>query len=177
MKTLVLAALFTLAFSINGLAQKCKEYSVPNGVFAFCPPEDWTAKKGQGDKGFEFKSPEVKGEFGGTLLVTEDRVDVDRETLAFGLIKAQFASDGFENVRLMSARDFDSATGVKGTRLVFLSEIKGVRLVQIYVIFDGPKSVHATITLIAGETDTKLGPAVEAMLKSVRIKMNRSARE
>lgn len=170
MKTLVLAALFTLAFSINGLAQKCKEHSVPNGVFAFCPPADWTATKGKGGKGLEFKSPEVDGEVGGTLILDEDHVELDRETLAFGLIKGQFAADGFENVRLVSARDFESATGVKGTKLTFLLEMKGVHFVQIFLILDGPKSVKATITLVAGEADNKLGPAIEAAMKSVRVK-------
>ncbi|MEP6945523.1 MAG: hypothetical protein ABJA02_06355 [Acidobacteriota bacterium] len=170
MKTLIIAVFLTLAFSATGLAQKCKEYSTPTGTFAFCPPAGWVMSKDAAGKGVDFNAPEQPDMFSAVISVDEDVVPVDRDMLAYQLIQGELKAKDYENPRLVSVRDVETASGVKGTELVFFLEMKAIPFVQTFYIFEGPKNLKLTFTLTGPQHDKDLPKIVTESMKTVRLK-------
>lgn len=168
MKTLIVSFLFTLAFCVSGIAQQCKEYSPANSAFSFCPPAGWALNPK--DKDVSFDSPQPAGKVGSTLVVAVDTIPVIRDLFAYQLIQGQLKADPNSNSRLMMAGDFESASGVKGTALVFFSDMKDVPLAQVFYIFDGPNNDKMTITVVGPQGDREISKAVQAAMKTVRLK-------
>jgi hypothetical protein len=170
MKKLTVAFLFTLALCVAASAQQCKEYSVPNSAFAFCAPAGWVLKSDPKNKSLSFETPEVPNKLGAALVVDHDTVPVIRDLLAYQLIQAELKAEGYSNTRLVVARDFDSASGVKGTMLVFFLEMKELPFVQGFYIFEGPNNAKLTLTVTGPQDDKELAKVMEVSMKSVRLK-------
>jgi hypothetical protein len=170
MKIFVLAALFTLALTVNGLAQKCKEYSAPGSSFAFCPPEGWTGKQEPGEKNLTFEAPTDKGGSPGVIVIKEASAVRDRVGLEFEVIKGTLQSKDLTDPRLVAAVDFDTKSGLHGTRLVFLMDNGGIPMVQVYAFIDGPTKGNYDLIITAPRDDKTIARLVDAAILSVRAK-------
>ena len=170
MKTIALAASLTLAFAVNGLAQKCKEYSAPGGSFAYCPPAGWIGSSKAGDKFNTFEAPATEGEIGGHLSIAEDKVENNREVLAFGLVKTFLQGETFTDKRVVFAGDFDTTSGLHGTKIVFFLTNQNLRFAQAYYVIDGPKDAKYTFILTTAQSDKALAQSGEAAVRTLRLK-------
>ncbi len=166
MKTLVFALLLTLAFTVNGLAQKCKEYSAPGSSYAFCPPEGWTIDQKKGEKTFEYNSPTNTANI--SVMDATDRGP--RDMVTFNIIKSVFGGDQFKNPSLIFMRDSTTNFGLPGTKLVFNVEEEGVPFVSIYYLIDGPNKTYFDFVVTAPRSDTASAKAADAMALSVHAK-------
>ncbi len=166
MKTLILAILLTLAFTVSGLAQKCKEYSAPGSSYAFCPPEGWTIDQKKGEKAFQYNSPTNTANI--SVMDATDRGP--RDMVALNIIKSVFSGDHYKDPSLVFMRDSTTNFGLPGTKLVFNVEEEGVAFVSIYYLIDGPNKTYFDFTVTAPRNDAAAARAADAMALSVHAK-------
>lgn len=166
MKTLVFALLLTLAFTVNGLAQKCKEYSEPGSSYAFCPPEGWKLDQKKGEKTYEFNSPSKIANI--SVMDATDRGP--RDMVSFNIIKSAFEGGRFKDPSLVFMGESTTTSGLPGTKLVFNFDQDGVPFVSVYYLIDGPNKTYFDFIVTATRNDTAAVKAADAMALSVHAK-------
>ncbi len=169
MKTIVAAAFFAVCsvFSASGQAP-CKEYTIPGSVMAFCPPANWTAKREPGKKYSTFTDPAASAN--ASLSVAEDVIAINRESYAFIVMKKLLEPDEVKTKSIADVRDFQTTSGLQGTKLVFLFEMGGVPLRSAIYYFEAPNDIKLTFSFTSVADEADIDTVLDRSMKTFRLK-------
>lgn len=162
-----------LAFTaLSVAAQDCKRHAEPTGLFSFCFPEGWTAEARQNEPFKMLFAP--RGEtFTANINVKDEATQTPLSTYvgnSIRLIISNPARAGRNSVKLVSWGDFVTNSQLKGERIAFETEYRGllIRTVQYY-FGDGPnRKVIITGTCLLSEKD-RFEPVFERVAQSFRL--------
>jgi hypothetical protein len=163
---------FAAAAALGVAAQDCKRHAEPSGPFSFCFPDGWTAEVHKNEP-FKMLFAPRGVQFTANINVRADANQTALPTYVGSYIRMIISNPsrvGANSVKLVSWGDFVSDSQVKGERLGFETEYKGllIRTVQ-YFFEDGPnRKVIVTATGLLSEKD-RYDPVFERVGKSFRL--------
>jgi hypothetical protein len=158
--------------ALGVVAQDCRRHVEPTGSFSFCFPDGWTAEVRENEP-FKMLFAPRGVQFTTNINVKADANQTALRTYVVSYIRMIISNPsrvGANSVKLVSWGDFVSDSQVKGERLAFEAEYKGllIRTVQ-YLFEDGPnRKVIVTGTGLLSEKD-RYDPIFERVGKSFRL--------
>ena len=176
MKTITLASFFILIVSINGFGQeKCKEYATtPNNAVAFCPPAGWVGRQPPGEKFSVFanftKEPTDEQLPISMIVVDRSAAPEQLEVAVFKMINSMFDPGKYTNMRLVDIRDFQTTSGLKGSKFIFQYDEGSRHLRQTSYYFAGPKNVKLLFIVNSMLADAAVDSVTDTAMKTVHIK-------
>jgi len=148
-RNLILA---TILLSVVPLfaAEAGKRHHETAGGFSFCPPPGWTIKSFPGMKYSIAAGPAAKG-FAPNINVVDETAGMSLS--AYVDANKKMLAKAFKDYKEVGKREFKTATGLKGARLITQSDQNGTQLRQTFYFFAGTgdkKFVVTCSTLASG---------------------------
>lgn len=137
----ILFASLLFAGALSALAQPCTRHTEAQGGFSICIPDGWAAKAQQGE-GFQMLYGQPADGFTPNLNFKEEMSNLELSDYVAAGVKNILASKekiGATSIDVQGQSDFLTDAGLRGSRVVFLSEYKGhwVRTIQ-YLFASSP---------------------------------------
>jgi hypothetical protein len=173
MKKALFALTLLLLFALNCLAQQdCQRHRETEGGFSICVPEGWTVKASADDKFKMIYAPQ-SGVFTSNINFKEETSAAPLgDYVAAGIkeLKSNIEKIGATSIKVISQSDFTTASNLRGVKVVFSTEYKGIQFRQLQYLFDAGGNRKLVVTCTGLEKDQQqLDPVFDRAAKSFQL--------
>ena len=171
MKTIFTAAAICLFIALSGYAQEtCPRHTETAGRFSYCPPAGWVSKDPTSGTYKTFVTPDNATVRANLNMKDEVTSSTHNEYMAAALkiLLADNPTKGADTRKVIGWTDFTTASNLRGSRMVYETEYKGLFLRTVQYIFDVPgKKLILTGTALESSKATT-DPIFDGVAKTLR---------
>lgn len=145
---LVLFASLMFATAAYTAAQSCTRHFESQGGFSICIPDGWVVKEQQGEA-YKMLFGEPSDGFAPNVNVKEGISDLEINAFVAAGIEWMLANKekiGVTSIQVQGQSDFVTDAGVRGVRVAFLSEYKGLWVRSIQYILPASPTRKLVVT-------------------------------
>jgi hypothetical protein len=148
---IVSIAAVILACAAYTAAQPCTRHEEPDGGFSICIPEGWTVRETPTSKFKSLFAPKLDG-FSPNINFRQELTSktlTDYVSAGVALVMATKEKIGLTSIEPLGQSDFKTDSGLKGIRVIFKSDYKGIMVRTTQYYFDAGNDRKLVITATA----------------------------